>query len=175
MTSHKLTMLQQQLAAAMTEQQAAEQALADVLSTVEAEFAPVFQRARQAKADSKALEEIARLEIESYYAVTGDSPELVGFGIQQRTGIQYDADELLVWAVEHNHELLALKESAVKDFLAECQTAVDADTGEKVWLYFGTPVPASITLKPTAEIQRKALLSWLDEQRFKAERAMQEA
>lgn len=174
MESHKLAMLQEQLAAAMTEQAEAEAVVREIERDLEAEFADQYQRLRQAKADAKALEEMARLEIEAYYARTGEKPDLKGFSVQQRQTVVYDAAGLLEWAIQYHHGLLALNESAIKGFVDQCQTATDPETGEKCWLYDGAPVPAIVTTKPTAEIQRKALISWLDERRFNAEHETQE-
>lgn len=175
MESHKLALLQEQLAAAMTEQAEAEAVVKEIERDIEAEFADQYQRLRQAKADAKALEEMARLEIEAYYARTGAKPDLMGFSVQQRQTVVYDAAALLEWAIQYHQDLLTLNESAIKPFLDQCQAVTDPETGEKVWLDDGVPVPAILTIKPTAEIQRKALMSWLDERRFNAERKTVEA
>jgi hypothetical protein len=168
----RLEVLRQQLADAMTQQEEADKAVADVMATVEAEFAPVFERKRRARQAVEALESMARQTIEQYRERTGEKPDQQGFSVQMRETVLYDEAELLEWALlQYAHQLVTLDAKAVNEFMRECQTSVNPETGEKVWLYYGAPVPAQVVSKPTAVIQRKALLMWLDEQRFNAEKA----
>lgn len=149
-----------ELAAALQAQADADAEYNAALEAFEREHADLVARRRKAQERAKELEAKARAVSLDYMLRTGDEKPAPGFGIQRRTDVQYDPEQLFRAALTFAPFLLKLDEKRVLEFAQHnCREVVGQDGVKRRLLpdYFHLP-ELEIVTRPIATISKPTLL-----------------